>query len=346
MRMPAEFEPHAATWVAWPHNPETWPGCLEQARQEFAELVAVLASSEAVHVLVQDERARASVARGVTAGVELHVVSSDDSWMRDIGPTFVHGDGGELVAIDWTFNSWGGKYPPWERDDRVAQAVAELAGVRRVRADLVLEGGALEVDGEGTLLATRSSLLGPTRNPGLDAGALEERLHELLGAECVVWLDAELAGDDTAGHIDNVARFVRPGVVVAARETAVGDANHAALATVGRALRGARDARGRRLELLDLPMPPPLFAGDARLPASYANFYVANRVVALPVFGADADGEAQKRLAELFPEREVVGVPSRALVRGLGAIHCLTQQQPAPATRAREHAAPARNTLS
>ena len=330
MRMPAEFEPHAATWLSWPHNPETWPGCLGRAQEEFAELVAALASHETVHVLAQDEDARGRVARRLPAGVELHALASDDSWMRDIGPTFVHADDGALVALDWTFNAWGGKYPPWQRDDRVAAAVAELAGARRVRPELVLEGGALEVDGEGTLLATRSSLLGPTRNPGLDPAALEARLRELLGVERVLWLDAELDGDDTDGHIDNIARFVRPGVVVAARETDPTDPNHAPLLAVGPARRGAADPGGRPHELIDQPLPPPLRADDQRLPASYANFYVANATVVLPAFGTDTDREAQKTLAGLFPDREVVAVPSRTLVRGLGALHCLTQQQPAP----------------
>ena len=196
MRMPAEFEPHAATWLSWPHNPETWPGCLERAQDEFAELVATLASHETVHVLVQDEDARGRVARRVPAGVELHALASDDSWMRDIGPTFVHGDGGALVALDWTFNSWGGRYPPWDQDDAVAARVAALAGIRCLRPGLVLDVGALEVDGEGTLLATESSLLDPKRNPGLGRADLARSLRELLGVERIVWLRAELAGDD------------------------------------------------------------------------------------------------------------------------------------------------------
>ena len=327
--MPAEFERHAATWLCWPHNAETWPGCLEQAEREFAVLVETLAESEPVHVLVQDESHAERVAARLNVFAALHQVESDDSWMRDIGPTFVREPDGELLALDWTFNSWGGKYPPWLRDDAVAGRVAELAGVPSLRPGLVLEGGALEVDGEGTLLAVESSLLGAARNPDWTREALERRLGELLGVEQVVWLEASLAGDDTDGHVDNIARFVAPGCVVCACEPDASDPNHTSLADCQERLRAAHDARGRRLELVELPMPPAQHADGERLPASYANFYIANRVVLVPEFGAPSDRDALERLTKLFPERRVVGVPARTLLRGLGTLHCLTQQQPA-----------------
>ena len=327
--MPAEFERHAATWLAWPHNPETWPGCLEEARQEFALLVAALAERETVRMIVASEDERRRVARLLPGSVQLFAVPSDDSWMRDIGPTFVH-DGGERVAIDWTFNAWGGKYPPWERDDRVASAVAEHLGVRCVRPGLVVEGGALEVDGEGTLLCTRSSLLDPSRNPGLERAELEARLRDLLGVRTVVWLDAELAGDDTDAHIDNVARFVAPGHVLCAVEDDPDDPNCAGLARCRQQLEGVLDARGRALRVTALPMPEPQWASDERLPASYANFYVANDCVLIPVFASRRDAEASERIASLFPGRDAVEIPCRTLVRGLGSLHCLTQQEPAP----------------
>jgi agmatine deiminase len=325
--MPAEFEPHAATWLAWPHNPETWPDCLGAAEREFSELVAALLTSEPVHVLAQSEAHRDHVAKQIRGVAEIHIVPSDDSWLRDIGPTFVR-DAEELVALDWTFNSWGGKYPPWEADDAVASAVAALAGTRCLRSELVLEGGSLEVDGRGTLLATRSSLLDPKRNAALTHVELERSLASLLGVQHVIWLEAELAGDDTDSHIDNIARFVAPGRVVYARETNESDANYEALTTMKRALEAARDAHGRALELVPLPMPPALEADGSRLPASYANFYIANRVVCVPAFQAPSDRQALSILTALFPGREVVAVPARALVRGLGTLHCLTQQQP------------------
>lgn len=329
--MPAELEPHAATWVAWPHNPETWPGCLPEAEAEFEAILAALAASEPVRVLAQGEaHAEAVAARTCRhSSVSIHVAPSDDSWLRDTGPTFAIDAEAGLVAIDWTFNAWGGKYPPWDRDDAVAARVAALAGCPALRPGLVVEGGALEVDGSGTLIATRSSLLDPRRNPGLDRAELERRLGALLGVTRFVWLDGAIAGDDTDGHVDNLARFVAPGRVVCAREDDAGDPNHAPLEACRRALERARDARGRPLEVIDLPMPAPVAAGGDRLPASYANFYVSNRAVLVPTFGVPTDAAALDRLGDLFPDRDVVGVRCRALVRGLGAVHCLTQQQPA-----------------
>ncbi len=331
--MPAEWEPHAATWVAWPHAETTWPGCLADAEREFETLVRALARSERVELLAQTESHAqllgARLTDVVRAGaVRLHVIRTDDVWLRDIGPTFVRDAAGALVALDWTFNAWGGKYAPWDRDDGVAARVAALAGVTRERPELVVEGGALEVDGEGTLLATEPTLLDPKRNPGISRESLEKRLGELLGVTHVVWLGDGIEGDDTDGHIDDLARFVAPGVVVCAREPDTSDPNHAPLEACFSALQAARDARGRALRVVELPMPPAVHSGADRLPASYANFYIANREVLVPVFGAPSDQVALETLRPFFPGREVVGIPSRNLVRGLGAVHCLTQQQP------------------
>ena len=331
--MPAEWEPHAATWLAWPHAETTWPGCLPDAEREFETLVRALARSERVELLAQTE-SHAEILRErlgdlVRAGsVRLHVLRTDDVWMRDIGPTFVRDGESGVLALDWTFNAWGGKYAPWDRDDAVAARVATLAGVPCERPALVVEGGALEVDGEGTLLATEPTLLDPKRNPGISREDVEKRLGELLGIRHVVWLGDGIEGDDTDGHIDDLARFTSPGVVVCAREPDPSDPNHAPLEACAAALRAGRDAQGRPLRVIDLPMPPAVRAGADRLPASYANFYIANREVLVPVFGAPSDQVALDLLRPLFPGRSVVGIPSRALVRGLGAVHCLTQQQP------------------
>ena len=333
-RMPAEWEPHAATWVAWPHNAETWPGCLDAAEREFRLLVEKLSASEPVHVVVQNaEHARhvheQLIPLGTARPIQLHEVPTDDAWMRDIGPTFVEDAETGLLAIDWLFNSWGGKYPPWDRDDAAASGVAAQAKVRSQRVGLVIEGGALEVDGEGTLLTTESVLLDPKRNPRLDKAELERQLAELLGVRHVVWLEGAIEGDDTDGHIDEIARFVGPARVVCAREPDARDPNHAALERCRAQLEDARDARGRALEVIDLPMPPPIEADGARLPASYANFYIANQTLIVPVFGVAKDAEALRILSDLFPGRAVSGTPCRTLVRGLGSVHCLTQQQPA-----------------
>jgi agmatine deiminase len=311
---------------------------MDFADSEFRTLVETIATFEPVKVLVNDaEHARrvAAQLKGPARAhpIELLEVPTDDAWMRDIGPTFVEDPRGCLLAIDWTFNSWGGKYPPWELDDATASRVAELAGVPSQRVKLVVEGGALEVDGQGTLLATRPSLLCETRNPGIDEARMERQLSELLGVSRVVWLDGGIEGDDTDGHIDDIARFVGPTRVVCAVEHDLRDPNHAVLAACRARLLAARDARGRAFQVIDLPMPPPVEARGERLPASYANFYILNGAVLVPTFGVSADAEALELLNGLFPDRVVRGVPCGALVRGLGAVHCLTQQQPAEKCR-------------
>jgi len=334
-RMPAEWEPHAATWMAFPHNPDTWPGCLPEAQSEYEKLIAELSRFERVELLVCSDELSERVGRFAQRlpnadRVLLHRIPSNDVWMRDIAPTFVRDASGSLVAIDWTFNSWGGKYPPWDLDDAVAARVAELCGVPRVRPGLVAEGGALEVDGEGTLLVTEPTFLTPTRNPGVSRATVEGRFHELLGAKRVIWLGEGIEGDDTDGHVDDVARFARPGVVVCAREPDRSDPNFAPLEEMAQRLRNARDAAGRSLHVIDLPMPAPVLAQGEYLPASYANFYVCNGAVLVPVFDCPNDKPALDVLRGVFPGREIVPIPSRTLVRGLGAVHCLTQQQPLP----------------
>jgi agmatine deiminase len=319
--------------VGWPHNAETWPGCLEAAEEEFSGLVRALAESEPVHVLVQDasqlRRVRQRLTRdGAGLGIHLQIVPTDDSWLRDTGPTFVQNQQGGLVALDWTFNAWGGKYPPWDRDDAAADRIGALAGAKVLRPGLVLEGGGLEVDGEGTLLVNEATIVDPRRNPGLSRQDMEVRLSELLGVTRVVWLAGAIAGDDTDGHIDVLARFVSPGRVVCASETDSSDPNHAPLEECFARLRSARDARGRALEVLRIPMPNPIEFEGQRVPATHINFYISNSRVLVPVFGVPTDWEALEQLADLFPDRQVVGVRCRALVRGLGTVHCLTQQQP------------------
>ena len=319
--------------MAWPHNPETWPGCLDEAEEEFRELVWALGESEPVHLLVQDPAHAQHVHErlshpGKSARVELHTVATDDAWIRDTGPTFALDTEGQLVAIHWEFNAWGGKYPPWDRDAAVGAEIGNLAGAEIVKPGLVVEGGALEIDGQGTLLATESTLVDPARN-ALARDALEAHLRDLLGVSRIVWLPGAVAGDDTDGHIDQLARFVAPGRVVCAVEPDRSDPNHEPLAACLGRLRETNDADGRRLEIVELPMPTPLEADGTRLPASYLNFYISNSSVLVPIFGVPADWTVMERLEPLFPGRKVMGLQCRNLVRGLGAIHCLTQQQPA-----------------
>jgi len=334
LRQPAEWEPHEACWLAWPHNPETWPGCLELAEREFRILVATLTDYEPVRLLVKDaDHARHVEAqlrpRGRRHPVELFEVPTDDAWMRDIGPTFVATPEARLVAIDWNFNAWGGKYPPWQQDRAVAARVAALAGVELRMGRLTAEGGAFEVDGEGTLIATRTTLLCDSRNPGLTANDIENCLRRALGVRQIVWIDGAIAGDDTDGHVDELVRFVAPGRVVCASESRSDDLNYRSLRAFRDQLAETPDACGRKFEQIDLPMPPRIGVHGARLPASYTNFYIANDAVLVPVFQVGTDAEALAIIRRLFPDREVRGVPSRVLIRGLGSIHCLTQQQPA-----------------
>ncbi|MBX3027599.1 agmatine deiminase family protein [bacterium] len=332
--MPAEWEPHAATWLSWPHKAASWPGKLERIPPLWVEMVRHLVVGELVHLLVNDAAPAATV-RGMLerAGVglervRLHEVPTDDAWMRDHGPTFIT-RGSELALVDWRYNAWGGKYPPWENDDRVPRAVAELLDAPRFEPDLVLEGGSIDVDGAGTLLTTEQCLLNPNRNPGRSRAEIEQALCDYLGARRVLWLGDGILGDDTDGHVDDLTRFVAPATVVTAVEEDPADPNHAPLQENLRRLRAMRDAGDRPLRLITLPMPAPVEYEGQRLPASYANFYIGNAVVLVPVFDCANDARALATLREVFPTRRVVGIAATDMVWGLGACHCVTQQQPA-----------------
>lgn len=335
VRWPAEWEPHAATWLVWPHNRETWPGKLSRVPAVFAQMVRALLPGERVDILVQGAAEQASAElvltehRALGAGVGFHHFPTNDSWIRDHGPVFLRKDSGQLLALDWDYNAWGEKYPDWAEDAQVATRVAAHLGVEVVRPEMVLEGGSIDGDGRGTVLTSESCLLHPNRNPHLDRAAIEERLARYLSVEKILWLGDGIAGDDTDGHVDDVTRFVAPGVVVTALETNSGEANYGPLQKNRERLDAMRDARGEALEIVELPMPAPIWERELRLPATYANFYIANGVVLVPVFNDPADAKALGILAELFPDRAVVGIPARDLVLGLGACHCLTQQQPA-----------------
>jgi len=336
-RWPAEWEPHAATWLAWPQNPDTWPGHLAEARREFAEIVRALQGRERVRLLVDDEPTADAARRDLAAagvdpddGIDLVVVPTNDAWLRDSGPLFVEWEGeGErrCVALDFGFDAWGGKYPPWDLDDAVPRRAAELLGVERREPGFVLEGGSIDGNGRGTLLTTESCLLAPNREPGRTREGMEERLARWLGARRVVWLGEGIAGDDTDGHVDDFARFVSEDTVVAA-VAEPGHPSAGALEANLERLRGARDADGRPLSVVPLPMPPPHRVDGELCPASHANFYLANGVALVPTFGAATDARALALLADLLPGREVVGIPCGTLVLGLGAVHCLSRQQP------------------
>lgn len=336
-RMPAEWEPHAATWVTWPHNRESWPGKFEPVPAIWGEMVAALVPGERVEIVVRDAAMRDDTrellrARGVDlARVGFHVMATDDAWMRDHGPTFLVGEqngAARLGGVDWIYNAWGGKYPPFANDARIAERVCAITGARRFAPGVVLEGGAIEVDGRGTLLTTESCLLNPNRNPHLGRSEIEAVLRAYLGVEQILWLGDGIAGDDTDGHIDDITRFVAEGRIVTVVEEDPRDENHEPLRRNLERLRALRDPRGQPFSIVELPMPRPVVFEGQRLPASYANFYIGNRVVLVPTFADRNDARAVATLQRLFPTREVIGIPATDLVLGLGAFHCVTQQQP------------------
>ena len=338
-RMPAEWEPHAATWLAWPHNEETWPGRLPQVQNIFLAMVETLHQEETVHLLVNDAAAAAQVGRLIRArgfddrAIRLHEIPTADAWLRDSGPIFLTGADPQvpLAASAWRFNAWGGKYADLQADAGLSQRIAWRLGVPCFEPGMVLEGGAIDVNGSGACLTTEQCLLHPNRNPGLNRADIERHLRTTLGVCHVIWLGRGIAGDDTDGHVDDVARFAGPDTVVCALESDPQDANFACLQDNFRRLQAATDARGRPLEVVSLPMPGRVGSPRERLPASYANFYIANGVVLVPTYGHANDDRALRILQDLFPGRRVVGIPCEPLVWGFGAIHCVTQQQPAVA---------------
>src|SRR5262245_11430786 len=340
--MPAEWCLHDAVWTAWPHDPDQWLEGLAAPQRALMKMIAAIVDleggrprGERVELLVRDAGDEAAARRllgPAAVGVRFHHLAYGDVWLRDTGPIFVTRPG-ELSAVRFQFDGWGGKYL-MDGDTEVAAEVMARTGVRGSAFEFVLEGGAVEVDGEGTVLTTRQCLLGGARNPGLDQDSLEARLRWALGAERVVWLDRGLANDHTDGHIDTLARFVMPGVV-ACMEPAPGDPNRDALAGILADLDAARTAGGDRLEVVTVPSPGAVEdAAGNLMPASYMNFYIANTTVVVPTYGVAADDAAVSAIAAMFPTRRAVGLPGKPVVVGGGAFHCSTQQQPSvPAAR-------------
>lgn len=337
-RMPAEWEPHAATWLAWPHKEESWPGKFEPIPAVWVEMVRALAPHERVNILVNDAAAGAQVRSLLRAGgvpdtnVSLHEIPTNDAWARDHGPIFITRETKgrrELAAVDWIYNAWGGKYPPWEADDAVPPQVAARLGVPLFQPGMVLEGGSIDVNGRGTLLTSEACLLNPNRNPQLDRAQIEQRLRDYLGVRHVLWLGDGIVGDDTDGHIDDLARFVDASTVVTVLEADRRDENYDRLQANYERLQHMTDQDGQPLRVVTLPMPAALHYDGQRLPASYANFYIANGVVLVPVFDDANDATVLDTLQALFTQRQVIGIRATDMVWGLGAFHCVTQQQPA-----------------
>jgi agmatine deiminase len=351
-RMPAEWEPHEATWLAWPHNPEDWPGKFQPIPWVYAEIVGHLARVEDVHILVDDaageKRARGILKRtGTNLGrVHFHLWPTDRVWTRDSGPIFLRkkaGVGGhaeqETVSVtNWKFNAWA-KYPDWHLDDQIPERTAELLGMRLWTPTIetaegphrvVLEGGSIDVNGEGALITTEECLLSEVqqRNPGVSREQLEQVFHDYLGIDQVLWMNRGIAGDDTHGHVDDITRFVGPNIIVTVTEPNMENDNHLPLQENLERLKAARNSYGKPFEIIELPMPPPIVFQGQRLPASYANFYIANDLVLVPTFNRVSDRTALNILAKAFSSREVAGIYCGDLIWGLGTLHCMTQQQP------------------
>jgi len=352
--MPAEFERHAGCWMLWPERPDNWRAGAKPAQQVFAAVAAAIAVGEPVTMGVsaaQYQHARAQL----PAGVRVVEISSNDAWIRDCGPTFVIDGRGRRRGVDWTFNAWGGLngglYFPWDRDDEVAQKVLEIEGADRYRTHFVLEGGAIHVDGQGTCLTTEECLLNPNRNGHCSREEIEEQLRRYLNVSRVIWLGRGVHEDETGGHIDELACFTSPGHVALTWTSDVNDPQYEISSDAYRRLKSARDARGRSLTIHKIHQPGPLHmtaaeaagidsragsrpraAGD-RLPASYINFYIANRCVVMPLYDKRHDAAAAAMLRRLFPGRKVLGVATREVLLGGGNIHCITQQVPLPRVR-------------
>lgn len=330
-RFPAEWEPHAATWLSWPHNRKSWPGKFEPIPPIFARFVRTLAEFEPVHVLAGGaeimREARDLV--GSVANVTLHDIPTNDAWCRDHGPMFLVAPPGRPPAlVDWEYNAWGGKYPPFDFDNAVPGKIAALTGRKRFAPGIILEGGAVDGNGRGTILTTEECLLNPNRNPDLSREEIEQYLADYCGAKHVVWLGRGFLGDDTDGHIDQLARFVGPTTVLCAIEENQQDENHEPLADNLARLQAATDQAGRPLTVIPVPLPSPKFHDGQRLPAGYLNFYVANGGVVAPQFDDPADAAILTILERAFPDRQIRGLPSLDLIWGFGSFHCLSQQEP------------------
>lgn len=333
---PAEWAPHTATWLSWPHKEESWPGKIGLIFNRYAEFIKVVAEGELVRINVKDEQMAAF------AKQQLHVVGADmskiefyhfptnDAWCRDHGPAFlINPETKQKVIIDWGYNAWGGKYPPFDLDDVIPTKIAERFNLPVYHPGIVMEGGSVDFNGKGTVLTTTACLLNENRNPHLNQQQIEEYLRHFYGVEQVLWLGDGIVGDDTDGHIDDITRFVNEDTVVTVVEENKNDENYHILQENLQTLKTMRLLNGKQLNIIELPMPDPVIYEDQRLPASYANFYIANSAVVVPTYRCDNDDRALTILQQCFPGRKVVGIDSTDIIWGLGSFHCLSQQEPA-----------------
>jgi agmatine deiminase len=328
-RQPAEWEPHAACWLAFPSHADLWLDQLEAAQAEFFALCREIARSETLNILVLDTEDEAKLKNALEdLSLEVHQILFGDIWMRDIAPIFVTNAEGKLATLDFAWNGWGHKYM-LEHDDRVATNITTALNLPTFAFDWVLEGGAVEVDGEGTCLTSKQCLLNPNRNPDMTLEEIEHGLRQTLGVEKILWLEEGLVNDHTDGHIDTIARFIAPGVVMCMRSQTNDDPNHAVLESIAEQLANFTDARGRKLSVARIPSPGRILDSEGEImPASYLNFYIANESVIVPIYGSEFDQKAVDAIAAHFPTRRTIGLSAKVILEGGGAFHCITQQQP------------------
>lgn len=336
-RFPAEFEQHEATWLSWPHKEASWPGKLDAVYPYYAQFVKALAESEKVRINVTDETMK-NFALGYlsAAGVNLAQVAfffhpTNDAWCRDHGPAFLVNPEAEQkkVIVDWGYNAWGGKYPPFDLDDVIPTLIGKAYNIPVFHPGIVMEGGSVEFNGAGTLLTSTACLLNPNRNPHLNQEQIEEYLRNFYGVDQILWVDEGVVGDDTDGHIDDTVRFVNENTVLTVVEENPADENYELLQHNLNQLKAMRLPNGQALNIIELPMPDAVVYDDQRLPASYANFYIANTSVIVPTFRCAKDEKALEIIQACFPSRKVIGIDSTEIIWGLGSFHCLSQQEPA-----------------
>ena len=333
---PAEFAPHEATWLSWPHKEASWPGKIDTIYAPYSQFVYYLANSEKVRINVQDESMQQFAIQHLQkanvnlANVEFFLHPTNDAWCRDHGPAFLINPSAsqKKVVVDWGYNAWGNKYPPYDLDDVIPTSIAHHFNLPVFHPGIVMEGGSVEFNGAGTLLTSTACLLNPNRNPHLNQQQIEAFLCAYYGVQQILWVDEGIIGDDTDGHIDDTVRFVNEHTVLTVVEENTKDENYALLQHNLKQLSQMRLSNGRSLDIIELPMPDPVIYEDQRLPASYANFYIANKYVIVPTFRCSKDDKALEIISSCFPERKVVGIDSTDIIWGLGSFHCLSQQEP------------------
>lgn len=334
---PAEFAPHEATWLSWPHKEASWPGKIDAIYPYYASFIKVIAQGEKVCINVADEKMKAFAMQhlekvGADMGqIQFYLHPTNDAWCRDHGPAFLINPNAEQkkVIVDWGYNAWGNKYPPYDLDDVIPTLIGKEKNIPVFHPGIVMEGGSVEFNGKGTLLTSTACLLNPNRNPHLNQEQIEKYLHDYYGVDQILWVDEGIIGDDTDGHIDDTVRFVNEDTVLTVIEENKSDENYELLQTNLKQLKAMRLLNGKQLNIVELPMPDPVIYEDQRLPASYANFYISNHAVIVPTFQCKKDDLALQIISDCFKDRAVIGIDSTDIIWGLGSFHCLSQQEPA-----------------